>query len=106
MAKNAIKAIVKPKDNGDSGRDRLGRFGPGNKPVSGRQNNPMAKMRARLQSALQAAVSEADIIEIVKVLIGKAKAGDVYASREILDRVVGKSEQPVTGDITVVIRTH
>jgi len=98
--------VKKPKGDGKTGRKNNGQFKKGHKPLGSRADQPIVKMRAKLQAALQAAVSEVDIMDIVKTLVKKAKAGDVFASREVLDRVVGKSKQPVTGDITIVIRTH
>ena len=39
---------------------------------------------------IQAAVTEADLRDIVNMLIERAKDGDIAAAREILNRVAGK----------------
>jgi len=51
---------------------------------------------AELREALLAAVTEADIVAVAKVLVARAKAGEVPAIRELLDRLLGK----VTADAT------
>jgi hypothetical protein len=99
-------AVVEPKGDGCSGRNAKGQFTKGNKPTGGRANQPMVKMRAKLQAALQAAVTEADIMDIVKGLIAKAKGGDVAAAREVLDRVIGKAEENVKGEITITVTNY
>jgi len=77
-----------PSPNGDNGdRDAAGRFAKGN---AGGPGNPFARATARLRAELVASVEPADIREVVGVLIGKAKAGDMAAVRELLDRAIGK----------------
>jgi hypothetical protein len=44
-----------------------------------------------LRAALLNAVSEDDIRAIVLGLVGKARSGDTQATRELLDRVIGKA---------------
>jgi len=80
----------RPFANGDNGlyRDDLGRFLPGNR---GGPGNPVARQTAALRSALLAAVGTKDLQAIVRKLIEAAKAGDVAAAREVLDRVLGRS---------------
>jgi len=77
--------------NGDRGPD--GRFRPGNKAARG---NPHAVAVARLRSALLSAVTVADITEIVRVLVARARQGDVVAIKELLNRVLGP---PVEHDL-------
>jgi hypothetical protein len=72
-----------------------GRFGPGN---PGGPGNPFARAVGRLRAALIAAVSDEDIGEIVHALVAEAKAGNVMAAREVLDRCLGR---PVEADLLV-----
>lgn len=74
-------------------RDSGGRFAKGN---PGGPGNPAVREVARLRRALLDAVTEADIREVVGVLIDKAKAGHLPAVRELLDRAIGK---PTDGDL-------
>jgi len=78
-----------------SSRGPQGRFAQGN---TGGPGNPFAKAVGQLRSALLAAVSKADIEAIVASLVKEAKAGNVAAAREVLDRCLGK---PVEIDLLV-----
>jgi len=49
-----------------------------------------AKRSASLRKAMLAAVTEADVYEIVKLQVFLARRGDPIATREVLDRVIGK----------------
>ncbi len=84
---------MKPLDPSADGRDTLGRVTVGNKNGRG---NPHTQKVARLRSALLNAVSEEDIEAIIKKLVQDARAGDLYAAREVLVQVLGK---PVEYDI-------
>ena len=75
---------------GSNGRDRSGRFSAGNKLAKG---NPFAKQAQQLRVALFRAVTKRDIKAIVAKLVEAAKAGDVVAAREVLDRTIGKASQ-------------
>ena len=75
-----------PSPTGANGRGEGGKFGPGNRYAKG---NPFAKRVAKLRSALFKAVSPEDLTEVVKVLVTSAKAGDVPAIRELLQRLLG-----------------
>jgi len=70
-----------------------GRFAPGN---SGGPGNPSARAVGQLRAALLASVTEEDIRQIVAALVLKAKAGDIAAAKEVLDRTLGK---PVEADL-------
>ncbi len=48
---------------------------------------------AALRSALLDAVTPEDIADAVRALIERAKAGDVAAIRELLDRCIGKPQE-------------
>lgn len=78
---------ARPSTNGDNGgRTARGTFAKGN---AGGPGNPHAKRVARLRSALMRAVTPDDIKGIVRKLIDMARAGDVAAAREVLQRVLG-----------------
>ena len=76
----------------DGGRDRSGRFAPGNR---GGPGNPLAGKIAKLRAALIEAVSDDDIRDIARALIASAKGGDTRATKELLDRTIGR---PVEAD--------
>ncbi len=82
--------------NGANGRAAGGRFAVGN---AGGPGNPHVRETARLRSVLLAAVSDDDIKVIVAKLLKKAKAGDLRAIREVLDRTLGKSPAAVAIEI-------
>jgi hypothetical protein len=69
-----------------NGRGEGGKFGPGNRFARG---NPFAKRVAKLRSALFKAVSPEDLTEVVRVLVASAKSGDVAATKELLQRLLG-----------------
>ena len=50
---------------------------------------PLAKRVARLRLALFRAVSPADLQDVVVALLAQAKAGDVAAAKELLQRLLG-----------------
>ena len=81
------KKIKQRSTTGPYGRDEQGRFKQGNKCAKG---NPFAKKVARLRAALLSAITPADIKSIIQKLITRAKAGDIVACREVLDRCIGK----------------
>ena len=76
-----------PSPNGHNGRERSGRFAPGN---GGGPGNPHSKQTARLRSALLRAVSEGDLEKAAAAVLKKAIGGDVIAFRELCDRLLGK----------------
>lgn len=80
-----------PSPNGDNGlaetRDSKGRFLPGN---PGGPGNPQARNVATWRKALADAVSAEDITEVAQRLLDAAKAGEPWAVRELLDRLLGK----------------
>jgi len=77
-----------PSPTGSNGRDRSGRFARGNKAATG---NPFARQAQQLRAALFKAVTKKDIRLIILKMVEAAKNGDVIASREILDRTIGKA---------------
>ena len=76
-----------PSPNGQHGRDSMGRFTTGN---PGGPGNPHSRQVADIRRAMVEAVSEDDLQAIVATLIAKAKAGNIMAAREVLDRLLGK----------------
>ena len=77
-----------PSTNGGNGdRDAHGRFARGN---SGGPGNPHIKTVAAWRSALARVVSPADIEAVLRKLLERAKAGEPWAIKELLDRCLGK----------------
>src|SRR5687768_17027406 len=75
-----------PSPTGSNGRGEGGRFGTGNKYARG---NPHARRVARLRAELLRAVTPADLRDVVLALLNQAKAGDVAAAKELLQRLLG-----------------
>ncbi len=71
-----------------NGRTVRGRFAKGN---SGGPGNPNAKRVADLREALLSAITPKDIQDVAMALMKRAKAGEVAAIRELLDRLLGKA---------------
>jgi hypothetical protein len=76
--------VDQPKRNG---RTASGQFAKGN---AGGPGNPHAKRVADLRAALLEAVTPEDIRTVATALVARAKAGEVPAIRELLDRLLGK----------------
>ena len=81
-----------PSPNGANGRDASGRFVKGWK---GGPGNPHARQVAAIRSVLMSAVSDDDLRVILSALVKRAKAGDVMAAREVLDRLLGRAKVAV-----------
>jgi len=62
--------------------------------------NPAAQRVAELRAALLGRIGSRDIQQIVGKLVSKAKAGDIAAAREVLDRSIGKAKQSVELEAT------
>ena len=75
-----------PSPTGSNGRSAGGRFGPGNRCARG---NPHARRVARLRAELLRAVSPQDLREVVAALLARAKAGEIGAVKELLQRLLG-----------------
>ena len=69
----------------EADRDTRGRFRPGNQAARGR-SFPHAAQVSRLRSALLDAITEDDVRAVLAALVERARAGDVAAIREFLDR--------------------
>lgn len=72
------------------GRDASGRFAPGNAGGPGAIAHERSKRARELRQALHAAVTPEDIAAVARALVDRAKAGDVAAARELLDRIIGR----------------
>ena len=81
--------VAKPLVNGQRPD---GRFAPGNKLGRG---NPIIQKVQWLREGLFAAVERRDVEAIAKRLVKQAKAGDIRAVHELLDRLFGKAHQAV-----------
>jgi hypothetical protein len=92
---------TEPSTNGDNGlaepRDERGRFLPGN---PGGPGNPHAATVGAWRTALASAVAPEDVRQVVGVLVGKAKAGEAWAVKELLDRCLGRPQQQVGVEAT------
>jgi ribosomal protein L17 len=75
----------------DGKRDARGRFTKGN---PGGPGNPYPKQVAKIRSVILECVSDQDLRAIIHKLVEQAKAGDIQAAREVLNRLAGK---PSTG---------
>src|SRR5262249_54998007 len=71
-----------------------GKFAPGNRVGVG-HGNPFAKRTNELRRLLLETVSEDDLIEVIRVMVGEAKAAKPWAVKELLDRLLGKPAQAV-----------
>jgi len=77
-----------PSANGGNGaRNTKGQFAKGN---PGGPGNPHAKQVAKLRSLIFEAITEEDLRAVIAALVEQAKAGDVVATRELLNRLTGK----------------
>jgi len=75
-----------PTANGSNGRGPDGRFLKGN---PGGPGNPYARRVAQFRAALLARIKVGDLRAIADRLVEQAKAGDLLAIREVLNRTVG-----------------
>ena len=76
-----------PSPNGQNGCGNPG--GPG---------NPFAKRVGELRSLLLESVTDDDLRVIIRGMVDRAKAGDAIATREVLDRLLGRSVQAIALD--------
>ena len=96
-----------PSPTAPNGRSAGGRFGPGNRCARG---NPHARRVARLRAELLRAVEPQDLRDVVAALLAKAKAGEIAAVRELLQRLLGPpvgldlpTEQPVSREASRIL---
>ncbi len=77
------------------GRSTNGRFAKGN---PGGPGNPFARQVAAMRQEFFAAVTGEDVAAIARVMIEKAKEGDVAAARIVLQYTLGKPAARVYPD--------
>src|SRR5689334_20217434 len=70
-----------PSGNGDNGRDGRGRFTRGNR---GGPGNPFARQTAALRRAFLAVVTPEDLEAIARLLVERARGGDLVAVKLLL----------------------
>lgn len=97
-----------PSENGDNGRNARGQFVKGN---PGGNGNPHAVKTARFRAALLEAVTEDDVQAVVRMLVQKARDGNLQAAQQLFDRILGKAkvtlevqERPPDEDPFAVLR--
>ncbi len=78
---------VRLKEKPEDFLDANGRFLKGN---PGGPGNPFIKRVSTLRAALFAEVTKEDMQLVIRRLVTMAKAGDVAATKVLLDRVLGK----------------
>ncbi len=94
--KASSSGAIVPSTNGSNGRDpRTGKFLKGN---SGGPGSPLARTAAKFSALFRSAVSEADIEAIATMLVKAARAGDIMAAREVLNRTAGRPAVDDFGD--------
>ena len=79
-----------PSTHGDNGRGHAGRFASGNRFGRG---NPLAGRAAKIRAALLMAVTPEDVHAAALAVLAQAKAGDLRAFAELLDRTIGRPTQ-------------
>jgi hypothetical protein len=72
------------------GRDAGGRFAHGNPGGPGAIAHERTKRARALRQALHDAVTPEDLAAVARALVDRAKAGDVAAAKELLDRIIGR----------------
>ena len=86
---------MRPSANGENGNGRDSKTGKFTKGWKGGPGNPYSKRIADLRSAFIEAVTEDDLHAIVRMLLEKAKGGDVAAGRLILEYTLGRPAQAI-----------
>lgn len=89
---------ARPKRNGTNGRDGKGRFIKGN---AGGPGNPQTGEIYRLKEAFRECVTVEDVKAVYDKLLDMAKAGNILAIKEFLDRAIGKPKQTIEMDTPV-----
>lgn len=69
----------------------------GKREGSGRKKGEATLYREALKAKIAELVSGDDAVEMVLAQIEKAKKGDTNAFKELMDRVLGKAPQAITG---------
>jgi hypothetical protein len=85
----------RPKLTEQEHQDKFGPFLPKN---PGGPGNPYARRVAALRKAMQAAVTDDDIMAVTRALIEKAKKGDTAAARLVFQYALGKPQDAPDAD--------
>ena len=83
--------MAKTVATGKSGRNAKGQFAEGNK--AGSYSKDIARKTQILRQVFMDELKEEDIRQICRVLIRKAKRGQLAAIKEVMDRGMGKVPQ-------------
>lgn len=95
MAEDGPKQESKGSGTNRSGNfDSNGKFAKGNRAGEG-HSTPSHTATQDFKKWFQGAVSKQDISDIATAMVTKARAGDAKAAQLVLDRCMGKPEQPV-----------
>jgi len=70
------------------GRNANGRFATGNR---GGPGNPHARRVGQIRARLLAAITDDDLEAVIRTLVENAKAGEPWAVKELLNRLIGSS---------------
>lgn len=76
-----------------------GKFAKGNRPGPGQGKGVLYKDRIRYADILRDCVTDEDFADVAKVLLSKAKAGEAFFVKELLDRLLGKPKQIAEVDV-------
>lgn len=87
-------------NNNNSFRDKKGRFLPGH-PYYQLQHGSKSGRKRSLKRQVEDALDEAEdaMPEIIRMLIAKAKAGDLKAAEMLMDRLWGKAIQGINARV-------
>ena len=107
MAKKVKKKKKKakkanPRSIGKDGRDSKGKFQKGNTLSRGNSGGGNKEKAKKLKRALIDAVSEEDIIAVVRKMVMQAKNGDAAARKELFDRLWGRAKQEIEGTLNLI----
>lgn len=75
------------------GRDSAGRFVAGNR---GGPGNPHGGQVAALRAAMLEAVTPDDLAAVIRLVVQRAREGEPWAVKELLDRTLGRAAVSVT----------
>jgi hypothetical protein len=87
-----MTAPINPSPNGTNGRNTRGQFTKGN---PGGPGNPIHSRMAYFRATLLSTVTQEDVRAVALKLTACAKAGEPWAVKEFLDRVMGRAPQTV-----------
>src|SRR4051794_4411025 len=86
-SRKPVRTASQSADPTASERTPDGRFAEGN---SGGPGNPHARHCARMLALLRTSISDDEMVAIIRMLVEKARAGDVSAAKLIMSYKLGK----------------